>query len=474
MSHAPSAPLPRRLKLLYGAGDWGLASFNTLRQIFYAIFLTDVVGLDARLASLVALVGMLWDALNDPLIGTFSDRLRTRWGRRRPFLLFFAVPFGLGFVLQWWAPPWDSQLALTLSAGLAFMLCDTLQSLIAVPYASLTPELAGDYDERTSLTGYRMFFNLCASLVTAVAAPILVQSGPDQRSGYLLMAAIFGALAAVPLLLIGLLIRERPAPAADAASAPPLRASLRAIWRNIPFRWATLLYLCNWVIFDLVALMLPYFLIYHVAGGDLRAMARLGGIEVALASAVLGVMLIVSVAALPLWLWLAQRMGKARAYVAAMALWAAVQLTLGAVPPGRTGLVLLLAVLAGVAVAAAHVLPDAIFPDVIDWEAARTGQRREGIYYGVKNLTRKLTGAIAIFLALQALGWAGYQAPAADSLQATQPPAALAAIRLLMGVVPALLIGAAAFVAWRYPLTRERHQRIQQILARRARRASQQ
>lgn len=80
--------LPVRTKLAYGYGEWGLASFGTLRQIFYAIFLTDVVGLDARLASIAALIGVIWDAVNDPIVGTISDRVRTRWGRRRPFLFF--------------------------------------------------------------------------------------------------------------------------------------------------------------------------------------------------------------------------------------------------------------------------------------------------------------------------------------------------------------------------------------------------
>ena len=92
-------------KLVFGSGDWSIASFGTLRQLYYAIFLTDVVGLDARLASVAAFLGIVWDALNDPLIGTISDRVRTRWGRRRPFLLFFAIPFGLAFLALWWAPP---------------------------------------------------------------------------------------------------------------------------------------------------------------------------------------------------------------------------------------------------------------------------------------------------------------------------------------------------------------------------------
>ena len=66
-------------KLAYGTGDWSLASFGTLRQVFYAIFLTDVVGLEPRLASFAALIGILWDAVNDPIIGTISDRVRSRW-----------------------------------------------------------------------------------------------------------------------------------------------------------------------------------------------------------------------------------------------------------------------------------------------------------------------------------------------------------------------------------------------------------
>ena len=134
------------IKLIYGSGDWSYASFGTLRQIFYAIFLTDVVGLDARLASFAALAGIIWDAINDPIVGVISDRVKTRWGRRRPFLLFFSIPFGLSFLLLWWAPPWQNQIALMLTVTLAYMLSDTFQTLVSVPYNTLTPEIAPDYD----------------------------------------------------------------------------------------------------------------------------------------------------------------------------------------------------------------------------------------------------------------------------------------------------------------------------------------
>ena len=468
-----ASPVPAKLsvwtKLVYGTGDWGMASFGTLRQVFYAIFLTDVVRLEPRLASLAALAGIIWDAINDPLVGALSDGIHTRWGRRRPFLLLFAIPFGLSFLLLWWAPPWQGQLWLLLHVTLAFMISDTFQTLVIVPFQSLTPDLAPDYDERTSLTGYRMFFNLLASLATAVAAPTIVdaglRAGLSPQQGYLLVAALFGGLAALPFLAIFFVVRERdnarPPEAAD------LRKMLRITWRNIPFRYATLLYMLNWITFDVVALMLPFFLVYWVAGGNLLATANVLGAEITLESVVLGFMLITAVLALPFWTWLARKRSKRSAYIIGMSFWALVQLLVIIVQPGQTGFILVLAVLAGVGVSTAHVLPDAIFPDVIEWDELRTGTRREGLYYGAKNLLRKLTGAVAIFLALQVLGWFGYQAPPVHVTQFSQSAVTLTAMRILTGPVGALLLLSAIAVAAFYPLTRERHARIRRLLERR-------
>jgi len=464
-------PLSLLTKVVYGTGDWGMASFNTLRQIFYAIFLTDVVGLDPRLASFAALVGVTWDAVNDPLVGMLSDRVHTRWGRRRPFLLFFSIPFGLSFLLLWWAPPWESQVALMVTVTLAYIISDTFQSLLTIPFFALTPEITPDYDERTSLTGYRMFFNLLASLATAVAAPIIVdsalKSGLTQQQGYLTVAALFGGLAAIPFLLIFLVVRERPREDSRAQTSIPFKETLRTAWSNIPFRFATGLYMLNWMTFDLVALILPFFLVYWVAEGDLLASVNILGVSLPIESAVLGLLMITAVVALPFWIWLSQRFSKRTAYIAGMLFWSIVQMAVFLVQPGQVTLTLALSVLAGISVSTAHVLPEAIFPDVIEWDELRTRLRHEGIYYGVKNFVRKLSGALIIFVALQMLGWFGYQAPPEGATQFTQPDSALAAIRLLTGPVAVFLLLSAAVVAWFYPLTRQRHARIRRLLERR-------
>ncbi len=469
--HEPAVRLSRWTKLVYGSGDWGMASFGTLRQIFYAIFLTDVVGLDARLASVAALVGVVWDAINDPLVGSLSDRVRTRLGRRRPFLLIFAIPFGLSFLLLWWAPPWQSQIALAATVTLAFMISDTMQTLVTVPFLSLTPELTPDYDERTSLTGYRIAFNLLASLATAVAAPAIqdamINAGYTAQQGYMLTAALFGGLAALPFLLMGIVLREQAPPELVEGPSPSLADLMRNLWANVPFRFAALLYMLNWITFDLVALMLPFFLVYWVAGGNLLATANLFGVELALESAVFAVLLVVAVVAVPFWTWLSGRLDKRDAYILGMLAWGVVQLAIFSIQPGQTTYILILAIFAGLSVSTAHVLPDAIFPDVLEWDELRTRRREEGLYYGAKNFIRKLTGALAIFLALQVLGWFGYRSPPEGATNFQQSRVALQAIRWLTGPGGAVLLISAVVVAWFYPITRERHSRIRRLLARR-------
>jgi glycoside/pentoside/hexuronide:cation symporter, GPH family len=435
-----------------------------------------VVGLDARLASIAALVGIAWDAINDPLVGILTDRMRSRWGRRRPFLLIFAIPFGASFLLLWWAPPWHSQIALTVTITLAFMISDTFETLCGVPFASLLPELTPDYDERTTLTSYRIFFNLLASLVTAVAAPAIIDAalaaGLTQQQGYLIVAAIFGGLAAIPFLLIFLVVREKYGAADRPQETISFRQTVRTAWANIPFRFATVIYMLNWITFDLVALLLPFYLLYWIARGNMLASVTILGISLPLESAVFALLLVTATAALPFWLWLSHRLGKHTAYILGMVFWAGVQLGIFLVRPGQITLVLWMAFLAGLSVSAAHILPDAMFPDVIEWDELRTGRRQEGIYYGVKNFVRKLTGALAVFIALQVLGWFGYRPPAAGATTFLQSPTTLTAIRILIGPFGAILLFSAVLTTWFYPLTRARHARIRRLLEKRNRKLS--
>jgi len=458
--------LPLWLKLLYGSGDWGLSSIGMMRSIFYALYLTDVVGIEPRLASIGALVGIVWDAINDPLIGMLSDRMKTRWGRRRPFLLWFAFPFGLSFVILWSAPNWESQIALMIYVTLAFMISDTLTTLVAMPYLALTPELTRDYDERTTLSSFRTVFQLLAAIAVVVAAPMIVDEvilrGGTQQQGFILAGAIFGLTGALPLFFIGWFVREKFIP--EQQEDLPFRETLRVAWKNIPFRYAAGIYMFNWSAVDMIVITFPYFLLYWVAEGNLLAKINILGVDLALESAFFGTLMLVCILCVPFWLWLARTHNKREAYILGMVFWVIVQGLIFTIQPGETGYLLFIAALAGVGVSAAYILPDSILPDVIEWDELRTRRRQEGIYYGIRTLIRKLTGALIIFLTLQVLGWSGYQSPPDGVTQFTQPDSALMAIRLMVSLFGGIILVGSIALAWSYPLSREKYERIQRLL----------
>jgi GPH family glycoside/pentoside/hexuronide:cation symporter len=465
---ASGQSLPLWKKLVYATGDFGISSAGMLRQVFYAIYLTDVVGLDPRLASFGALAGIVWDGINDPLVGLLSDHLHTRLGRRRPFLLIFAIPFGLSFAIMWVVPPLASQLGLIIYVSLAFMLADTLTTLISVPFNALMPEIDRDYDERTGLMGYRSFFQLGAALITVILAPVIVdaslRSGLTQQQGFLITSALFGSLSAVSYLVIFFVIHETAD--AEETGTMPIAKTLRIVWTNKPFRFALGMYLFNWSAVDMSAMILPFFLTYWVAGGNMLESVKIFGMNLSLDSAFLGLLMLTSIVFIPFWSWFAQWLNKQLAYMCGMAIWVFLQASLFIVQPGQVGLALFLGILVGIGVSSAYVLPDSIFPDVIEWDELRTGKRQEGIYYGARSLIRKLTGALTIFFALQMLGWAGYQTPPAGVTEFMQPASVTWMIRLLVSLIGALFLSGAIVMAWFYPLSRERHNKIRELLAR--------
>lgn len=454
-------------KFLYGTGDWSLSSFTTIRALLYTIFLTDVVRLNPGLASFSALIGTAWDAINDPLVGALNDRVRSRWGRRRPFLLLFAIPFGLGFLLLWWVPSTDSQALKMIYVTLAFMMTDTLHTLVNVPYLALVPDISRDYDERTSLSGFRVLFNLLATLVTAVAAPTIVDEvvryGASPQQGYLLVAGLFGGLAVIPFLIIPLLIKETKTDLDE-----PKRVDLHKMWavilRNQPFLYVTGLYSLTWIAFDLVTRMLPFFAVYWVGQGNSLISRPLFGQDFALESLAMGGLMIVSLISIPLWTTLSGRLGKKVTYIIGMVFWIIVLSALMFVQPGQISLTLALSALAGLSVATASILPESMLPDAVDWDEYQSGERNEGLYFGAITLFRKLSGALAGFFALQALNLFGYQAPPEGVTVWQQNASALTAIRWMTGPFSALLVLAAIAVAWKYPLTRQQYEQIRVAL----------
>ncbi|MCL4804451.1 MAG: MFS transporter [Anaerolineae bacterium] len=466
-----NAPAPPRLttatKFIFGMGDWGTSAAGTARNVFWFVFLTNVVGLGPGLAGGIWLVGRLWDAINDPLIGSLSDRLNSRWGRRRPFLLVGALPFALSFLMLFWVPPLASKSALVIYYSVIFLLYDTLYTFVNVPYLALVPELAEGYDERSSLTGWRTAFSFLAQLVTAGAFKLLAEhvfapwfgGGPDGiRLGYLLAAGLWALSMALPLILLALVIEE---PEHEPVTTPikPVK-NFREVFSNRPFRLAALIYLLCFTTGDLLLLILVRYLIDY---------ARMRpGVDNLVLATVLGASLL----SIPFVLALMRRTDKRAAYIISIGFMVAVLAVGALLPPGGGNLIFLGTIPAGIGFAAMSIIPWAIVADVVDVDELKTGERREGLYTGYLVFLRKFATGILVFVAGQLLAATGFITSNTGSMFIEQPASALNAMRFLVTVVPAVALGLSLVLAWRFPLDREAHEALRRELeAHRARSA---
>jgi GPH family glycoside/pentoside/hexuronide:cation symporter len=262
-----------------------------------------------------------------------------------------------------------------------------------------------------------------------------------------------------------LFVRETSTP--EQQQSLPFRETLSAAWENIPFRFAVGIHMLNWSAVDMVAVTFPYFLLYWVADGELLAKIRVFGFDLAPESAFFGILMSVCILFIPFWLWMAKRYDKRTAYRVGMTVWVFATLMIYTIQSGQTMYLLFIAALAGVGVSAAYTLPDSIFADVIEWDELRTGRRQEGIFYGMRTLIRKLTGALVIFITLQLLGLSGYVSPPDGAIHFTQSDSALHMIRLLVSPLGAMILSGTILLAWLFPLSREQYMRIQKLLEQR-------
>lgn len=427
------------IKAGFGVGDLGGNLLFTVLSFWALNYLTDTVGLAAASAGTALLAGKLWDAVVDPFVGLASDRTRTRWGRRRPWILAGAVPLGLSLVFFFSAPALEDQTALFWWAFGAFALLNMAFSLVNIPYGSLTPELTADYHERMNLNGYRFGFAIVGTLVGATAVQPLLDLFPGQpRAGFAAVGLVFGLLVAATALTTGFSVREK----ALAAEARPTSfwTSWKGVLGNRPYRIVLGAYTLHLLGITFLSGTLVYLFEYVL--GD-RAASTLA----------MGALLVVAMGFIPVSVVFSKRFGKVLTYQVAMGILAVAALSVWLF--GTTwgpGFVVGVMAFAGVGLGFSYAPPYALLPDAIEVEARRRGTRDEGAYYGLWNVAVKLGQAGAVGASGLILGWAGYQA------HAVQGGAALSAIGVLVGPVPAVLFLAAALVLFRYPLDEKTYQ----------------
>jgi len=471
-SDAPAEKLRTITRLAYGTGELGPAMAGSTMIFFQFVFLTNTAGLNAAYAGTVLLIGKIWDAVNDPLIGWLSDRTRSPWGRRLPWITASALPFALFFLLQWIVPGFVSQqnqLGLFAYYSLVSLVFNSCYTGLILPHNALTAELSHDYDERSRITASRMAFSLGGSvggllLALAVFKGLAHASSAVQFACLGLSVAAF-AIVAVACCLTGIWrtvrAKERQREA-NLASQPrarhmPFPEQLKVVFANGPFLIVCGIYLFSWMAMQFTASILTLYV------ESCMGLPRDEGSLLALT--VQGTALVL----IPVWGWLSVRVGKKPVYFYGMIFWLAAQCGLLFLHRGQTGLLFLLGFIAGFGISVCYLIPNAMLPDTIEYDELRTGQRREGIFYGFFVFLQKVALALGTFVVGQALAAAGYISHGAGQVAPVQPESALTAIRIAIGPLPAVALIIGMICAWKFPITKAKHIEILRELAERKR-----
>ena len=439
--------LPARTKVFYGVGDVGNALVNSALQFFLLIFYTDAALLAPALVGSALLIGKIWDAINDPLFGWVSDRTGSkRFGKRRVYMIFGAIPLGISIALLWFVPRGLQPVGVFLWVACTFLLFDTLWTVTNVPYYALTAELTDDYDERSSLTAARHEPGRARvpggrRADPRARRPLRHQTGGLRRRRRDLRRG--RGRGAVDL-------RGRN-PGTETDLREPGRGAARSkpscqTLKNRPFLRLVGAYLVLNLAFALIKTLMAYFLTYQL---NMEAQLPL----------VMGLLLICVVIAIYPWKIISERWNKGPAYALGMGIGGLAVAATFFLPHQPTPWIYVIAVLAGFGFAANWVFPWSMVPDVVDVDRLATGEQRSGMYYGVWGLGTKASEALAIASTGWILALFHYTPNVAQTSQT------LLGIRLFFGLIPALAIVLALPLLIWYPITRKTHNEVLAKLA---------
>lgn len=462
-------PMTFATKLAYGLGDLGPAITANLLAFFLLFFFTNVAGLNPALAGSILLIGKVWDAVNDPIVGFLSDRTRSPWGRRLPWMFWGAIPFGLFFFLQWLVPqfspdPTLNQWGLFVYYVVVAVLFNTAYTMVNLPYTALTAELTQDYHERTSLSSFRFTFSIGGSIFSLILAqaifallkPAQTNTACDSNTlPYVVLGGVSALLSILPTYFCMAGIRQRVLASEQRRVEDhpheqpiPLVEQVRIAFSNRPFLYVIGIYFCSWLAVQVTASIIPYFVV------NWMQLSEAAFIQVTIA--VQGTALVM----LFVWSYVSRRLGKKAVYFMGMGIWIIAQAGLFFLQPQTIGLMYALAVMAGVGVSTAYLIPWSMVPDVIELDELQTGQRREGVFYAFMVLLQKLGLAVGLFLLGQGLAWAGFREKVPCQPLPQQPDSALMAIRIAIGPLPTICLVIGLVLAYFYPITRAVHDEI--------------
>jgi len=419
-----------------------------LVSLYFLKFATDILLIAPAIMGVIFGISRIWDAISDPLVGYWSDRTNSRWGRRRPWIAVCALPTALTFLMLFSPLSGMENTALVVWVSIGIIGFLSASTLLYVPHMALGAELSDDYHERSKIFAARHAGWIGGYIVGIGGIALLSTAAIRSRAEVLDVAAtqaIFVApLAAISLLLCAWRLKERKG-FADKGSRQPIKALLDVL-KNRHVRPPLLAYF-----FDNIGFAFAGTLALYIAEYVLDAPLAAPKFFLAF--------LIPSFAFTPVWLPLSRRFGKKHMWIFSMCLSACAYGAMFFIGKGDENLLILLGALAGLANSAGHVIGPSLLSDVVDYDEYKTGERKEGAYFAAWNFTWKTANGITLMMIGIILSWVGF-VPNVE-----QTVLVFYALKVMFAIVPFFFYMCAAFVFRSYQLNETTHKELHANLA---------
>lgn len=437
----PSIKTTPKQQWLYSLANIG----NTIpyeMSSFILFLYTDVKKLPVAIATSIMFVYSIWDAVNNPIMGYISDRTKTRWGRRIPYMRFGVVPYAIFFVLIWLAP-FDGitqTTALAIYMIIVPFIWEGLGTVVSVAYYSLLPEMFTTYSERTSVAVTMNVVQVVGLFIGLAGTPILA-----ENIGWPMTGVIFAVIVVIAYYigLRGMFERKR---SVEAESISFIEA-LKATYINRSFVTVVIAQTFRFVGTNTLAAGVLFYVTYSL------------GLDEGFASVIMGIAFATSMLTLSFWRKLVAERFEARTTL----MIANGVMALSVIPLGFAQSeisVVLASVGLGLGLAGLILMGDVIVADVIDEDEVKTGQRREGMYFGMSKFIMTLSGSIVALWFGWIAGTYGY-----DSALEVQPSTVAIGFRVFMTMPVIVMSILAILMLFLYPLHGERLQVIKNALA---------
>ena len=433
--------LTNKIRISYGIGDYAICLYWSGVSLYLLYFYTDVVGITPQMAGLIYAIGIAWDAITDPFMGYMAERTRTKMGSYRPYIYYGSIPLALSFVVLLWVPPFEGMLLISflIVVNLIHRTCFTI---VSVPYSSLTARITDDSDERTKLTTARM---LAASFgtfsISALAFPIVLYfGGGEEALGFVYLGLIAGLVAVIILSITVYFVEERSFEFTK-AELPNFSKVFKSVSNNYPF----------WIVFSAILILISTYLMFN---NNLIYFSKyaLGFHEYQ--GLILGVLSGTNLLAIPIWAFLAIKVGKKNTWMISMAFLFVGFLIFYFYPISELNELLYILGCIGFANGATGVLFWSMLPDTIEYGEWRTGIRTESSLYGFMTFAQKGAIAIAIAILGTVLTKIGFEPNEEQTAQT------LSDLKSLMSIIPLIGVFISFVLVYFYPIDKKFHQKL--------------